>query len=156
MAAPKRSDRKVPASHDIDLACESLEDLRRRLKDIVRLGGGEPNVGLLTAAADDCADAVLACDDAAEIRMVNGAAARLTGLSTRALQALTIWDITYPSSQGDFDVLWKEFLRAGRQRGSYTIRYSDGSPVDVAYCAAVNVLPQLHVTVLRRLEGRHV
>ena len=153
-ALPQRSDPKAPASHSSDLACQSLEDLRRRLKDIVRLGGGEPNVGLLTAAADDCPDAVLACDDAAAIRLVNGAAARLTGLSTRTLQALTIWDITHPSSQGDFDVLWKEFLRAGRQRGSYTIRHRDGSPVDVAYCAAVNILPHIHVTVLRKLEAR--
>jgi PAS domain S-box-containing protein len=94
---------------------------------------------------------VLVCDNAAEIRMVNGAAARLTGLSTRALQPLTIWDITHPSTLGDFDVLWKEFLRAGRQRGSYTIKHRDGTAVNVAYCAAVNVLPHMHITVLRRL-----
>jgi PAS domain S-box-containing protein len=135
----------------IDEACQSLEELRRRLKDIVRHGGGEPSVGLLTAAADDCPDAVLVCDDEAEIRMVNGAAARLTGHSTRALQSLTIWDITHPSTQGDFDVLWKEFLRAGRQRGIYAIRHRDGSAVDVAYCAAVNIIPQRHITVLRKL-----
>ena len=64
----------------------------------------------------------LVSDDTAEIRMVNGAAARLTGLSTRELQTLTVWDITHTTSQMDFDVLWKEFLRAGRQRGSYALR----------------------------------
>ena len=152
MATPKRSGTpQVPAAHDSDLACQSLEDLRRRLKDIVRHGGGEPSVGLLTAAADDCPDAVLVCDNAADIQIVNGAAARLMGLSTRTLQSLTFWDITHPSSQADFEVLWREFLRAGRQRGIYTIRHVDGSAVDVAYCAATNVLPHLHITVLRKL-----
>jgi PAS domain S-box-containing protein len=142
----------VPSSHDIAQACQAIEDLKRRLKDIVRHGGGEPNVGLLTAAADDCPDAVLVSDNHADIRMVNGAAARLTGLSTRELQSLTIWDITHPSLQGDFDVLWKEFLRAGQQRGIYTVRHRDGSAVEVAYCSAVNIIPQLNITVLRKLD----
>jgi PAS domain S-box-containing protein len=135
----------------IEHVCHSLEELSQRLKDLLRQGGGELTPALLTAAADDCPDAVIVCTDSAQIRVVNGAAARLTGLSTRALQSLTVWDITHPSSQGDFDVLWREFLRAGRQRGNYTVRHQDGSAVEVAYCAAVNVIPHLHLTVLRKL-----
>jgi PAS domain S-box-containing protein len=138
-------------SYGIEQACHSLEELRQRLKDIIRQGGGEVTPALLTAAADDCPDAVLVCSNTAQIRVVNGASARLTGLSTRVLQTVTIWDITHSTSQGDFDVLWREFLRAGRQRGVYTLRYHDGSPVEVAYCAAVNVIPHLHLIVLRKL-----
>jgi hypothetical protein len=67
--------------------------------------------------------------------VVNGAAGRLLGTSTRDLQRLTIWDMTHTASQGDFDVLWKEFLRAGRQRGEYAMRYKDGTVVEVAYCS---------------------
>jgi PAS domain S-box-containing protein len=106
--------------------------------------------GLLLAAADNCPDAVIITNDQAEIRMVNGAAARLTGLTTRELQTLTIWDITHAASEVDFDVLWKEFLRSGRQRGQYALLHKDGSAVHVAYCAEANVLPHQHVSVLRR------
>jgi hypothetical protein len=48
------------------------------------------------------------------------------------------------------NVLWKEFLRAGRQRGNYAIRLRSGDPVEVAYCAEAHVLPGRHVSVLRK------
>lgn len=149
---PKESGRQTPsaAPSDIDLACRALEELKRQLKNIANVGGGGPTTGLLLAAVDDCAEAVIVSNNAAEIRMVNGAAARLTGYSTRELQRLTIWDITHTTSQVDFDVLWKEFLRAGRQRGIYALRTRDGAPVEVAYCSESNVLPGQHVAVLRR------
>ena len=139
-------------SHAIQQACDSLEAFRRQLKDLLRQGGGEVSPALLTAAADDCPDAVIGCTDAAEIRTVNGAAARLTGMATRTLQTMTLWDITDSTSQGDFEVLWREFLRAGRQRGAYAIRHHDGSKVEVAYCSAAHVIPNLHLTVLRKLS----
>jgi nitrogen-specific signal transduction histidine kinase len=87
------------------LACRALEELKRQLKSIAIVGGGSPTTGLLLAAVDDCAEAVIVSDNTAEIRMVNGVAARLTGHSTRELQRLTIWDITHATSQVDFDVL---------------------------------------------------
>jgi PAS domain S-box-containing protein len=126
--------------------------MRRQLVNLARLGGGAITAGLLQAAVDDCADAVLVTDHEAQIVMVNGAAARLVGLSTRDLQKLTVWDITHLTFQSDFDILWKEFLRAGRQRGEYAVRHKDGSLVPVAYCSEVNVLPDRHVMVLRRLN----
>jgi PAS domain S-box-containing protein len=134
----------------VDLACAGLQEIKRQLKTIASVGGGQPTSGLLTAAADDCPDAVIITTKDADIRMVNGATARLTGLSTRELQALTLWDITHATSQSEFDVLWKEFLRAGRQRGGFSIRHRDGEPVGVAYCSEANVLPELHVFVLRK------
>lgn len=139
-----------PSPKDIDLACQALKAIKDQLKSIARVGGGGPSGGLLLAAADDCTEAVIVSDDEAQISMVNGAAARLMGLSTRELQTLTIWDITHAASQVDFDVLWKEFLRAGRQRGVYALRHKDGSAVDVAYCSEANVLPQQHVSVFRK------
>ena len=140
----------LPSAADIEAACKSLQDLQRQLKSIVRVGGGEPNLALLSAAADNCPDAVIVCNNTAEIQMVNGATARLTGISTRELQTLTVWDLTHVESQGDFDVLWREFLRAGRQRGIYTMRTRDGEPVHLAYCAEVGVLDDLNISVLRK------
>jgi len=94
---------------------------------------------------------VLVTDREAQIVMVNGVAARLLGTSTRELQRLTVWDLTHPDSQGEFDVLWREFLRAGRQRGVFAMRKHDGSAVEVAYCWQTDVLPNRLVLVLRRL-----
>ena len=74
---------------------------------------------------------------------------RLTGLSRRALQSLTVWDIGDPAAQIDLDVLWKEFLRAGRQRGNYAIRNRAGNAVEVADAEA-NAFPGRHVSVIRK------
>jgi PAS domain S-box-containing protein len=151
MAAPKaRALSGTPSPSDIVLACEALQELKRQLKSIASVGGGTATEGLLLATVDDCAEAVVVTNDRAEIRTVNGAAARLTGLTTRELQALTFWDITHSSSQMDFDVLWREFLRARLQRGHYTIRNRGGDAVEVAYCSEAHVLPGQHVSVLRR------
>lgn len=136
---------------DTELACQALNDLRQQLTHLARLGGGEVTPGLLQAAVDDCSEAVVVTDREAQIVMVNGAAGRLLGTSTRELQRLTIWDITHTTSQSDFDILWKEFLRAGRQRGEYAVRYKDGSIVQVAYCSHTDVLPNRNVSVFRKL-----
>lgn len=132
-------------------ACAALEELVERLKKLARLGGGPMTGGLLHAAADDCPEGVLVTNGEAQIEWVNGAAARLLGLSTRELQRLTVWDITHASSQEDFDVLWREFLRAGRQRGVYTFRHQTGAPLEMSYCAQTDVLPARHILVLHRL-----
>ena len=151
-----RANRRTPSPskssqpNDVELACLALQDIKRQLKSIASVGGGEPSADLLVAAVDDCVEAVIVADDAAGIQIVNSAAARLTGLSTRELRALTVWDISDPMTQVSFDVLWKEFLRAGRQRGNYAVRHRSGDPVEVAYCAEAHVLPGRHVSVLRK------
>jgi len=155
MPRPKRRPPPAPApqpTNDVELACQTLQAIKRQLQAITRMGGGEPSTDLLVGAVDDCADAVIVTDDAAEIHIVNSAAARMTGLSTRELQALTVWDLTASPSQVNFDMLWKEFLRAGRQRGTYSIRNRAGAAVEVAYCAEAHVLPGRHVSVLRRRQ----
>lgn len=134
-----------------DHACDALQHIRRHLTQLSRLGGGAVTPALLQAAIDDCVDAVVVTNQRAQIVMVNGAAARLVGMSTRELQTLTVWDITETSFQADFEILWREFLRAGKQRGQYAVRHRDGSVVDVTYCAEVNVIPERHISIFRRL-----
>lgn len=149
-----RPPEKTESAHtaEVTLACTALHELLEHLASLGRLGGGAVTEGLLQAAADDCPDAVFVADKHARIVMVNGVAARMLGQSTRALQALTVWDIMHVSSQPDFDVLWKELLRAGRQRGVYSLRHHNGDAVTGAYCSRCDVLPDRHVSVVRRLD----
>lgn len=76
-AAVERS-RQVPT--DVDIACQALQEIKRQLKTIASLGGGVPSLGLLVASVDDCVEAVIVSDDAAEIKIVNGAAAMHFGI----------------------------------------------------------------------------
>jgi PAS domain S-box-containing protein len=148
--ATARATLKTP--QPTDHACDALQQIRRQLTQLSSLGGGAVTPGLLQAAIDDCVDAVVVTNPRAQIVMVNGAAATLVGISTRELQKLTVWDITETSFQADFDVLWREFLRAGKQRGQYALRHADGSIVDVAYCSEVNVIAERHISIYRRLR----
>jgi PAS domain S-box-containing protein len=153
VAKTTRSPRPSPGSDDIDAACRSLTALKEQLTRRVRAGSSDPTAALLSSWSDDCPDAVIICTREAEIRAVNGAAARLTGYSTRDLQRLTLWDLMHGSSQGHFDVLWREFLRAGRQRGTYTLRHREGHPIEAAYCAEAKLVGDLNVAVMRKSGG---
>ena len=138
------------APDDVDAVCQSLADLRHQLACILGSSDGEATTEALSALADDCRDAVIVCTTQAEIRVVNRAAARLTGYSIRELQTLTVWDLTPKASQAEFDVLWREFLRAGRQRGKYPIRRRNGSTIEAAYCAETRFAGDLTIAVLRK------
>jgi PAS domain-containing protein len=144
--------RKVVVSQirEIELACRALQQLRRQLADEAPTGTATPE--LLQASIDEASDPVLVVDQTARIVMVNGPVARLLATSTRALKTLTIWDITHSSYQADFDVLWREFLRAGRQLGRYGLRHANGSVVEVAYCAEARTLGDWAVIFLRPLR----
>jgi PAS domain S-box-containing protein len=141
----------VLAAADIDMACESLTRLKQAVESSAASWTMGGSLTRLTPHADAVDDGVIFCNDAADILMVNAAAARLTGYSATELQALTVWDITHGASQPDFDVLWREFLRAGRQLGVYTLRTREGEPLDVAYCSEARLAGHLHVAVLRLL-----
>ena len=132
----------------VDVASRTLEQLRRHIADLTRVGNVSP--ALLQALVDECPEPVLVIDGEARIRLVNGLTSRLLGMSTRELQTLTSWDLTHVTYQPDFDVLWKEFQRAGRQRGVFGLRHLDGSLVEVGYAAEAHVLPGRSLVVFSR------
>jgi PAS domain S-box-containing protein len=140
----------VPTSPQLDVASRTLEQLRRQIADLTRVGKVSP--GLLQALVDECPEPVIIIDDDAHILLVNGLTARLVGMSTRQLQTLTSWDLTHTTYQSDFDILWKEFQRAGRQRGVFGLRHLDGSLVEVAYAAEAHVLPGRSLVVFTRFS----
>jgi PAS domain S-box-containing protein len=81
----------------------------------------------------------------------NASAAELTGYSRRELLMASIFDITPPIDEREVEILWRAFLRTGRQDGEVTLRRRDGSQVVSRYLATTNVVPGVHVSVLAKI-----
>ena len=95
--------------------------------------------------------AVLFSDNTGRYVGANAAAAELTGFSRRELLAASVFDITPPPDEKDVALLWRAFLRMGRQDGEIVIRRRDGTHVSSRYMAATNVVPGVHVSVMAKI-----
>ena len=92
--------------------------------------------------------AVLLTDDDGRYIAANRRAAQLTGYDLSELCALTVADVTPVPYAADYRTLWRDFLDAGTQKGTYQLRRRDGSVVEVHYAAWANIVPGVHITVL--------
>jgi PAS domain S-box-containing protein len=95
--------------------------------------------------------AVLFADNTGRYIGANAAATELTGFSRRELLASSVFDITPATDERDVTLLWRAFLRIGRQDGEIVIRRRDGEQVAGRYIAATNVIPGVHVSVLAKV-----
>ena len=95
--------------------------------------------------------AVLFANNTGRYIGANAAAIELTGFSRRELLAASVFDITPPVDEKDLTLLWRAFLRIGRQEGDVVIRRHDGTQVAGRYLAATNIIPGVHVSVLARI-----
>jgi PAS domain S-box-containing protein len=95
--------------------------------------------------------AVLFSDNTGRYVGANLAAIELTGYSRRELLAASVFDITPSTDERETELLWRAFLRIGRQDGEITIRRRDGSHISSRYLASTNVVPGVHVSVLAKI-----
>jgi len=95
--------------------------------------------------------AVMFLDNTGRYVGANASAAELTGYSRRELLMASIFDITPPIDEREVEILWRAFLRTGRQDGEVTLRRRDGSQVVSRYLATTNVVPGVHVSVLAKI-----
>lgn len=95
--------------------------------------------------------AVLLSDNTGRYIGANAAATELTGFSRRELLTLSMFDITPPIDEKEVALLWRAFIRIGRQEGEIVIRRRDGSHVSGRYMATSNVIPGVHVSVLAKV-----
>lgn len=112
----------------------------------------QTNEQLLRAVFDGALDAMLIADDEGRYVDANPAACALFGLKKEALLGKRIGEL---SDAGDvpsttFDAL----LHAGRRAGELSLVRRDGSRRDLEYVAVANVLPGLHLAVLRDVTDR--
>jgi len=93
--------------------------------------------------------AILVADDDGRFCEVNTAATTLLQYSERQLLSMHIWDITAAPQRNDARALWRDFIKAGNQAGTYQVRRADGRRVTVHYEAVANFRPERHLSVLR-------
>lgn len=95
--------------------------------------------------------AVLFADNTGRYIGANPAASELTGYSRRELLSSSVFDITPPVDEKDITLLWRAFLRTGRQAGEIVIHRRDGAQISGRYMAVTNVIPGVHVSVLAKI-----
>ncbi len=108
----------------------------------------------LQAMFDNALDAMVLADDAARFVDANPAACELYSYPREELLKLGAEDVALPAERGRVPKKWGLFLAAGRMAGAYTIVRKDGTPREVECRAVANVLPGLHLGVMRDVTER--
>jgi PAS domain S-box-containing protein len=108
----------------------------------------------LGALFDNAQEAILIADESSRYIDANPAACALTGYSREELTRLKVRDLS-PSAMQDSGVrMWRDFLVQGRMEGEFRIRRKDGSFVEVEFRSVANILPGMHLSVMRDATER--
>ncbi len=110
------------------------------------------NEQLLRAIFDSAMDAMLIADDEHRYVDANPAACALFALAKEDLLGKRIADFAAPGFVTS--VVWNTFQETGRARGEFPLLRADGVRRDLEYTAVANVLPGLHLSVLRDVTER--
>lgn len=106
----------------------------------------------LRAFFDQAQDAFLIANDGGEIVDCNPAACEMLGYARDELIGEPIEQISAGSSA--YGERWGSFLRSGSARGEYQLETKQGAVIHVEYRATADLLPGLHLSVLRNVTGR--
>ncbi len=107
------------------------------------------------ALFNDAVDAILFIDDEGRYVDANLAASKLTGYARDELLGMHFWDITPPDHVAAGQELWKEFVKAGKSSGEYTLLTKDGTEIIADYRILANVTPGVHFSVLHDVTVRN-
>ncbi len=107
---------------------------------------------LFRAVFESASDAILMADDARRFVDANAAACELLGVTRGALLGRTIEEFAAPS----FDVsgTWAGFVANDALEGEFPLQRSDGERRLVWFRAVTNVLPGIHLSILRDISER--
>jgi PAS domain S-box-containing protein len=117
---------------------DDLEKSRRRLKTLF----------------DNAQDAILLADDRGRYLDANPAACAITGYSRAELIERSVLDLTPEIHRPDGMALWSAILRRGRLEGEYQLFRKDGRLITLEFRAVANVLPGVHLSMLRDISER--
>jgi PAS domain S-box-containing protein len=108
----------------------------------------EPNLRRLI---DALPVAVLLADDNGRYILTNALASEMTGYSAEELRRLSVWQLTPGTNEHEAETLWRAFRQQRAQSGGYQLLTIEGQVVAAKYAARANVLPGMHVSLLRAL-----
>ena len=104
------------------------------------------------AVFEGAPDAMVLADDDGRYVNANPAACLLFGLPLGELLGKTLGDFAAPRSI--FEAAWAEFRAAGTSRGAFPLARPDGTRREAEFSATADVLPGLHLSVLRDVTER--
>lgn len=107
---------------------------------------------LMRGIFDGALDAILLADDEGRYVDANPAACELFGLPRQQMLERRVSDFSVTAA--DVPRAWSGFLDEKRQRGHFDLLRADGTRRILEYCATANVLPGLHLSVLRDVTER--
>jgi PAS domain S-box-containing protein len=105
------------------------------------------------AVFDAAADAMILADDDRRTVDVNAAACELFAATREELLQKRSEDL-FAGGDSALTAAWNELLRTGHQRGEFTITRANGELRHISSAASANVLPGLHVSILRDVTER--
>jgi signal transduction histidine kinase len=109
----------------------------------------------LQALFDNALDAILLANDAGEYVDANVAACALLRCNRDEILRLHVWDLPADGSASHTREGWNAFLKVGRMSGGYRIRALDDTTHDVEFRSVANVLPGLHLAILRDVTSEN-
>jgi len=109
----------------------------------------------LQALFDYAHDAIILANDAGEYVDANPAACVLTGYTRDQLLRMHVWDMRQRETAAEAQDRWRAFLKTGSLSGDYQLHVGDGTIRDVEFRAVANVLPGLHLSVMRDVTDRN-
>lgn len=108
----------------------------------------------LQALFDNALDAIMLANDDGFYVDANPAACALLGYSLEQLTRMCIWDLVPEYQQSLAQKEWQEFLTGGKLEGEITLQDKNGATVEVGFKAVANIIPGLHLSIMRNLTQR--
>ena len=108
----------------------------------------------LAALFENALDAILLVDDEGHYVDANPAAAELLGYELHELLGLSATDVVAPGYETEASAALRTFAERGRYEGDYRIRCKDGTIRDAEFRSVANILPGLHLAIVRDVTDR--
>jgi PAS domain S-box-containing protein len=128
-----------------------IRDVTERKRNEEQLRASQ---GRLQALFDNSMDAIILADDAGHFVDVNPATCDLLGYTREDFFKINLRTIFPATEQAWADGAWREFMREGAQRGECELWCSNGTGVRVDYSAIANIMPGLHLAIIRDATER--
>ncbi|NBC16429.1 MAG: PAS domain S-box protein [Bacteroidetes bacterium] len=108
----------------------------------------------LAAIVENTLDVMLLADDNAQYVDCNRAATEVLGYTREELLQMGVQDTMANPKAEDCETTWAQFLLEETTEGEIVLQCKDGRLVDMEYRAVSDILPGLHLSVLRDITER--